>query len=86
MSGFTVRFLTRPECHLCDDARPLVHRAAARFSLTVDEIDVDGDDALLAKYGLRIPVVLGPDDTVVAEGVIDDQRRLNRAMKGLSGR
>jgi hypothetical protein len=67
---------------LCDDARPLVEWAAMKVGVVIDEIDVDGDDILLSLYGMRIPVVLGPGDEVLAEGIIGDRRALKRALMG----
>ncbi len=80
LSSFSVRFLTRPGCHLCDDARPIVEWAVRKADVGLEEIDVDGDDPLLSLYGMRIPVVLGPDDEVIAEGVIADRRALRKAI------
>ncbi len=85
MSDFRFLFLTRPGCHLCDDARPLVTRAAARAGVELSEIDVDTDDELTARYGLRIPVVLDPTGDVLAEGPTDDGRALTRAMRAAAG-
>jgi hypothetical protein len=84
LSHFFVRFLMREGCHLCDQARPLVRSAASRSGVGVVEVDIDDDDGLVARYGLRIPVILGPDEQVLAEGVIDDVRALRRAMKRLA--
>lgn len=83
MSNFSIRFLTRPGCHLCNDARPLVEWAAMKVGVVIEEIDVDGDDTLLSLYGVRIPVVLGPADEVLAEGVIGDRQALEKAFLGL---
>ena len=83
MSSFFVRFLTRPGCHLCDDARPIVEWAVRKADVGLEEIDVDGDDPLLSLYGMRIPVVLGPDDEVIAEGVIVDHKALRKAISSL---
>jgi hypothetical protein len=74
----------REGCHLCDDARPVVRSAARRSGADVIEVDIDGDDTLVSLYGLRIPVVLGPEDEVLAEGVIEDVRALRRAIRGLT--
>ncbi|MGA8040052.1 MAG: glutaredoxin family protein [Acidimicrobiia bacterium] len=81
MSHSVVKFLTRPGCHLCDVARPLVEREVARRSLDLEEIDIDQDDHLVAEYGLRIPVVLWGGQ-VLAEGEIG-RRSLRRGLKRL---
>ena len=43
----------RPGCHLCDDARAVLERIGHPF----EEVDIEADDALLARYLERIPVV-----------------------------
>ncbi len=68
---------------MCNDARPLVEWAAMKVGVVIEEIDVDGDDTLLSLYGVRIPVVLGPGDEVLAEGVIGDRKALEKALLGL---
>jgi len=83
LSSFSIRFLTRPGCHLCDDARPIVEWAVKTADVGLEEVDVDGDDPLLSLYGMRIPVVLGPDDEVIAEGVIVDRKALRKAISSL---
>lgn len=81
MSDFRIFFLTRPGCHLCDHARPVVTAAAEAAGAEVREVDIDSDDDLLALYDMRIPVVLGPGEEVIAEGVIESPRRLRRALR-----
>jgi len=76
-----VKFLTRVGCHLCDDARPVLAKVAKGMNVAIEEIDVDGDDELTKLYGLRIPVILGAHDRVLAEGVIDDRRLLTDALR-----
>ncbi|MGH8870479.1 MAG: glutaredoxin family protein [Acidimicrobiia bacterium] len=75
------KFLTRPGCHLCDEARPLVERAVRRRGGIIEEVDIDADDPLSRDYGLRIPVLLGPDEVVIAEGRIESDS-LRRALRG----
>jgi glutaredoxin len=43
----------RPGCHLCDDARAALLRVGHAF----EEVDIESDDRLLARYLERIPVV-----------------------------
>lgn len=50
--------LTRAYCHLCDEMRAEVAPLAAAAAVPVDEIDVDGDPALAARWSDRVPVLL----------------------------
>ncbi len=62
-------FLERPNCHLCEDAWALL--ADVTTTEGVRRLDIDGDDALVVEYGLRIPVLLSDRGAVLAEGVFD---------------
>jgi glutaredoxin len=53
----TVTFYGRPGCHLCDDARAALQRVRATHPFHLEEVDIETDDALLARYLERIPVV-----------------------------
>jgi glutaredoxin len=53
----TVTLYSRPGCHLCDDAREALERVHARAPFTLQEVDIETDDALHARYLERIPVV-----------------------------
>jgi thiol-disulfide isomerase/thioredoxin len=77
----SVRFLTRDGCHLCDEARPVLKKVAKSMNVAIEELDVDGDEDLAKLYGLRVPVVLGTHDRVLAEGVIDDRKLLKDALQ-----
>jgi glutaredoxin len=61
-----VVFVTRANCHLCDEALSLLRELGVEPDLR----DVDSDDDLHALYDWRVPVVL-VDDRVVAEGRVD---------------
>jgi len=53
-----VKLYTRPDCHLCEQARAELEAmrvAGQRFAL--EEIDIESDDGLLSRYLERIPVV-----------------------------
>jgi glutaredoxin len=52
-----VTLYSRPGCHLCDEAREALERVRAQAPFTVDEINIETDDALHARYLERIPVI-----------------------------
>jgi hypothetical protein len=61
----TVTLYARPDCHLCDRAREQIEalrEEGLRFELR--EVDIEGDDDLLASYLERIPVVAVDGETV----------------------
>ncbi len=48
----------RPGCCLCEDARDALARIAAEIEFELDELDIETDDTLLARYLERIPVIV----------------------------
>ena len=52
-----VTLYTRSGCCLCDDAKRVVMEARARAPFEYEEIDIDGDAALRARYNDEVPVV-----------------------------
>jgi hypothetical protein len=61
----TVILYSRPDCHLCDQARSAIlelRDVGTEFELR--EVDIEGDDELLARYMERIPVVSVEGDLV----------------------
>ncbi len=61
----------RPGCHLCDDAREILRSlAGSPPAFAIEEVDIESDDRLLARYVERIPVI-ELDGEVVGELLID---------------
>jgi glutaredoxin len=53
-----VRLYSRPDCHLCDEARAgLEAMLAEGLDFRLEEVDIDSDDELHRRYLERIPVV-----------------------------
>lgn len=52
-----VTLYTRHGCHLCEEARREMLAAGEADSYVLEEIDIDTDPALRARYGMEIPVV-----------------------------
>ncbi|MGH2956866.1 MAG: glutaredoxin family protein [Solirubrobacterales bacterium] len=66
-----IRLYTRPECHLCDEARRgLEELRAEGRAFELEEVDIESDDRLLARFLERIPVV-ELDGEIVGELGVD---------------
>jgi len=67
----TVTLYSRPDCHLCDEARAAIlaiRDQGLRFELK--EIDIESDEELLLRYLERIPVVT-VEGEIVSELILD---------------
>jgi glutathione S-transferase len=66
-----VRLYARPDCHLCDEARAGLERLRAEgLDFELEEVDIDADDRLHARFLERIPVV-EVDGEVISELHLD---------------
>ncbi|MFG3598758.1 glutaredoxin family protein [Micromonospora chersina] len=57
-SDARLTLITRPDCHLCEDAKAALDRVVAVTGDRWIEKDVTGDLELEREYGDRLPVVL----------------------------
>ncbi len=78
-----VTVYSRPGCHLCEDAVRDLTQLQAQTPFTLEEVNVEADPALEAKYGEQIPVIL-LNGAFVSEYIVDqDQfRQLLLSYKG----
>lgn len=53
---------SRSYCHLCDDMLEALQSLSSEYAFTVEVIDVDADEALVAQYDELVPVLLGDRD------------------------
>jgi glutaredoxin len=58
MSAHKVTLLSKPGCHLCDDARLVIAAVAGELGVPWEEVDITTDDALYAQWWEQIPVTL----------------------------
>lgn len=65
--------LSKPGCHLCDDARQIVLEVAGERGLELEERNILDDEKLLAEYAEEIPVLL-IDDRVHQIWRVDAER------------
>jgi len=61
----------RAGCHLCDETHRALRRAGLDLPLQIERIDVDGDDTLMRRYTLRVPVVAVGTAELDAAGLAD---------------
>jgi glutaredoxin len=60
-----VRLYARPDCHLCDEARAGLERLRADGpDFELEEVDIETDEGLHARFLERIPVVELDGETV----------------------
>ena len=78
MAGPRITLLSRPGCHLCDDARVVIRMVADDLGVTWEERDITLSEADLREYWEKIPVTF-------VDGVQHDfwrvsEERLRRAL------
>lgn len=64
---------TTEGCHLCEDAHELLLSVADRQPLQLQLQEIGDDDELVARYGIRIPVVLFPDGSELGWPFTEEQ-------------
>ncbi|HZW12757.1 MAG TPA: glutaredoxin family protein [Noviherbaspirillum sp.] len=50
---------SRSYCHLCDDMLEALQALSSEYPFTVELIDVDADEALVAQFDELVPVLFG---------------------------
>jgi glutaredoxin len=79
-----VEIYSRPGCHLCDEAKDVIDRAASRHRLDIRVLNVEDDPELEAEFGTDIPVVFIEGKKAFKYRV--DPTELERKLKGLWNR
>jgi glutaredoxin-like protein DUF836 len=79
-----ITLLSRPGCHLCDEARTVIARVAGDLKVPWTERDVTESPADLREYGEMVPVTL--IDGVQHDFWRVDERRLRQALRALRAR
>jgi hypothetical protein len=80
MSEPRIILLSKPGCHLCDDARAVIEKVAAETGTGWHEVDITGDPELQNLWWDQIPVTLV--DGVQHDFWRVDEARLRRALSG----
>ena len=80
----TVTLYGRPGCHLCDEARAELQALRADAAFELEEVDIEGDPALHARYLERIPVI-ALDGEELSDFFVDEADLLARLRARASG-
>ena len=54
----------RRDCHLCTEMHQELLKLESPLPFTVELVDIDGDAALVARYGHKVPVLVGGDEEI----------------------
>lgn len=75
-----ITLLSKPGCHLCDEARLVIEKVAAETGVGWVEVDITSDSVLQVTWWDQIPVTLV--DGVQHDFWRVDETRLRRALEG----
>jgi glutaredoxin len=78
-----VTIYTRPGCHLCDDAKANILASGCANDFIIEEINIDEDPTLKARYQYDIPVIL--IDGVKVFKYFVDPKEFKRKLKRIAG-
>jgi glutaredoxin len=78
-AAHTITLLSRPGCHLCQEARGVIERVAGELGVAWTERDITESQEDLRDYAEMIPVTL--IDGVQHDFWRVDERRLRRALE-----
>lgn len=56
MRRLKLQIYSKPECHLCDDAKELVRRVGASYPLEIETVNIEEDPEAYERYKHEIPV------------------------------
>jgi glutaredoxin len=78
-AGVTLTLYTKPDCHLCEEAKKRLLQLQKELGFPIEEVDISKDPNLLARYGEEVPVGLLEGEKVFKYRV--DERRLRRLVE-----
>jgi glutaredoxin len=73
-----IRVYSKPECHLCDEAKETIEHVVKWLHIEVEVIDIEKDPELLNEYRNDIPVIFLDDRKIFKHRV--DEKKLKRIL------
>ena len=77
-----IRIYSKPDCHLCDEAKEVIQRVTKRLHIEIEVIDIQKDPELYDQYRYDIPVIFLDDRKIFKHRV--DEEKLKKLL-GVSG-
>ena len=74
-----LRIYSKPDCHLCDEAKAVLLKVAQEFDVSIEEINIEKDPDAYQKFRYDIPVIFLDDVKLFKHRVDADQ--LRRALR-----
>ena len=71
----TLTLYTRRDCHLCEEMKAVIREVGRTVPLTIEEVDIDRDRALVRRYGRDIPVLIAGGQEIARHRVTADRLR-----------
>lgn len=79
MRHIQVTIYSKTDCHLCDEAKAVLHDFAVRYPLQIEEIDIESDKEVYEKFKHEIPVILVEGRKLFKYRI--DKTKLHRAIR-----
>ena len=68
-----IRIYSKPDCHLCDEAKETIQRVTKRLPIEIEVINIEKDAKLLNQYRYDIPVIF-LDDRKIFKHRVDEEK------------
>ena len=82
MSTVRITLYSRPGCHLCEAMRDVADAVAREVGAELEEVDVDADPVVAARYDLEVPVLCVNGEKAFSIRVTPDLLRRRLAAEG----
>jgi glutaredoxin len=71
-----LRIYSKPDCHLCDEAKLVLDKVATEFHAIVEVINIEQDQDAFDKYRYDIPVIF-LNDVKLFKHTVDEEKLRN---------
>jgi glutaredoxin len=68
-----IRIYSKPDCHLCDEAKETIQRVTKRLPIEIEIINIEKDAELQNQYRYDIPVIF-LDDRKIFKHRVDEEK------------